>query len=142
MQIITCRRKKRMRLAGDKAGGITESMNRVSLEDYTIKNSSARKWKHINDSTEDFSIGSYSIVVCKHDSQQAKQNEWIWKKFTRVSRRSKRSNWLYRTGTWSMPKISALDNIYASFRNPKFGTKELIVQMTRLLSNAVRLVFQ
>ena len=78
------RERERMCLAEDKARRIIESMNRVSVEGYTIKASSALKWNHINDSSKDFSIDSYSIVVCKHDSQQVKQNEWNWKKFTHL----------------------------------------------------------
>ena len=40
------------------------------------------------------------------------------------------------------PKYQPWTNIYTSFRNPKFGTKQFIVQMTPLLNNAVGLMFQ
>lgn len=39
------------------------------------------------------------------------------------------------------PKYQLWTNVYTSFRNPKFGTQQFIVQMT-LLSNAVGLMFQ
>lgn len=40
------------------------------------------------------------------------------------------------------PKYQPWANIYASFRNPNFRNKQLIVQMTQLLNSAVGRVFQ
>lgn len=120
------KKRERMCLAEDKARRIIESMNRVSVEGYTIKASSARKWNHINDSPKDFSIDSYSIVVCKHDSQQVKQNEWNWKKFTHVSSGSQRSNWLYRPGPpWSIPKISTVNKYFHFLQKSKIWNQTI-----------------